>query len=267
MATREQALHERFILRRVGKAIGDFGLIACGDCILVAHSGGKDSWVLLHSLSQLRKKAPIHFDLTVVTIDAGFPDFHPEPVASYISEHLPGMPFHVHAVPIDKIAAQHKTQGTSFCSFCARLRRGVLYTYAQKLGCNKIALAHHADDFIETLLLNQFFNGSIKAMSPRLLADNGNTTVIRPLCYVPEQAIENFAALIGFPILKTACPAAGRQDMKRKIVKNLLAELEASHPGIKASLLSALGRVDHRHLMDIPQDVCQSQPAPTFPAR
>jgi len=248
---RKQALYERLLLRKVGKAIGDFGLIGSGDSILVAHSGGKDSWVLLQSLARLQKKAPIPFDLAALTLDAGFPDFHPELIGAHISRHLPGIPFHVHAVPINTIVSRHKTQGTSFCSFCARLRRGVLYTLAKKLGCNKIALAHHADDFIETLLLNQFFNGSIKAMAPLLHADDGSNTVIRPLCYVPERSIENLAALAGFPILKTMCPAAERKDMKRAMVKKLLADLAAAYPGIKTSLLSALGNVDHRHLMTL----------------
>jgi tRNA 2-thiocytidine biosynthesis protein TtcA len=254
----KQTSPERFILRKVGRAIGDFGLIDSGDRILVAHSGGKDSWILLHSLAQLQKKAPVRFELVALTIDAGFPAFHPSLIAAYCSTHLPGIAVHVHAAPIYRIAMTYKTEGTGFCSFCARLRRGVLYTRAQHLGCNKIALAHHADDFIETLLLNQFFNGSIKAMSPLLQADDGKNIVIRPLCYVPERAIETLAVQRGFPILTTDCPAAGRQDMKRKMVKNLLAELERSSPGVKASLLSALGRVEHRHLMHKLRDAGKS---------
>jgi tRNA 2-thiocytidine biosynthesis protein TtcA len=136
------------------------------------------------------------------------------------------------------------------CALCARLKRGVLYTQARELGCTKIALGHHRDDFIETLLLNQFYNGKIKAMAPLLRADDGRNVVIRPLVYVPEDDIIRFAVQAGFPIACCACPACGDQDLKRAKIKNLLAELERGQPGIKASLLAALGAVDHRHLLD-----------------
>jgi tRNA 2-thiocytidine biosynthesis protein TtcA len=136
------------------------------------------------------------------------------------------------------------------CALCARIRRGVLYTRARELSCTKIALGHHRDDFIETLLLNQFYNGKIKAMSPLLRADDGRNVVIRPLVYVPEDDIIRFAAAAGFPIACCACPACGDQDLKRARIKGLLAALEAERPGVKASLLSALANVEHRHLLD-----------------
>ena len=149
-----------------------------------------------------------------------------------------------------RIIEQKRTPGSSFCSFCARLRRGVLYTEAQALGCNKIALGHHLDDFIETLLLNQFFTGTLAAMSASMLADNGVHTVIRPLVYVEEKDIADFAAQSDFPIVSCSCPPDVRTDMNRRRMKELLAQLEVEFPGIKHSLIAALGKVEPRHLLD-----------------
>jgi tRNA 2-thiocytidine biosynthesis protein TtcA len=135
------------------------------------------------------------------------------------------------------------------CSLCSRIKRGVLYTQARELGCTKIALGHHRDDFIETLLLNQFFNGKIKAMAPLLSSDDGRNTVIRPLVYVSEDDIIRYASEAGFPVTCCACPACGDPDQKRTQMKKMLGDLEQAHPGIKASLLAALGRIEERHLL------------------
>jgi tRNA 2-thiocytidine biosynthesis protein TtcA len=148
------------------------------------------------------------------------------------------------------IIKEKRRPGSSYCSICARLKRGVLYTLAQRFGCNKLALGHHLDDFIETLLLNQFFVGSLKAMSPSMLADNGTTTVIRPLVYVEERDIVQFSRTNRFPVVCCCCPVCGKADQQRKRMKVLLAELERENPSIKRSLLRALANVHPRHLLD-----------------
>ena len=237
---------EHRIRRLTGRAIGDFGLIRNNDRILVALSGGKDSWTLLQVLESLRKRAPISFTLIAVTVHPGFPGFQ----TAMMEEYLRGHDFEyriVHA-PIHRLMLDKLTPDDIPCSLCSRIRRGVLYTQARELGCTRIALGHHRDDFIETLLLNQFYNGTIKAMAPLLNADDGRNVVIRPLVYVPEDDILHYAAKAGFPVTCCACPACGDPDQKRVQIKKLLTELEQAHPGIKASLLAALGHVDLRHL-------------------
>lgn len=238
---------EHDIRRLVGRAIGDFGLVGKGDRILVALSGGKDSWTLLHMLMRLRERAPVDFSLIAVTIHPGFPGFRTDLIENRL--HLLGAGYRVvhapiHALMLDKLGPEDTP-----CALCSRIRRGALYTQARELGCTKIALGHHRDDFIETLLLNMFHNGRIKAMAPLLRTDDGRNVVIRPLVYVPEDDIIRFAAAAGFPIACCACPACGDQDLKRARIKSLLADLEKEHPGIKANLMAALGRVDSRHLL------------------
>jgi tRNA 2-thiocytidine biosynthesis protein TtcA len=236
------------IKRLTGSAIGDFNLIEEGDHIAVAVSGGKDSYVLLHMLEELRRRAPITFRLTAVNIDIGFPGFR----SDVLEEHMRECGFAYRMVPTEvfRIIEQKRTPGTSFCSFCARLRRGVLYTQASELGCNKIALGHHLDDFIETLLLNQFFTGTLAAMGASMLADNGVHTVIRPLVYVEEKDIADFAAESGFPIVGCSCPEDVRTDANRRRIKELLGQLQCEFPDIKNSLISSLGKVEPRYLLD-----------------
>jgi len=238
---------EREIRRLTGRAIGDFGLIENGDRILVALSGGKDSWTLLHMLQRLQARAPVEFSLTVVIVHPGFPGFQTNIVESRLR--AAGCDYRVVQAPVHTLLLEKLGPDDTPCALCSRIKRGVLYTQARELGCSKIALGHHRDDFIETLLLNMFYNGRIKAMSPLLHADDGRTVVIRPLVYVPEEAIIRFAADEGFPIACCACPACGDRDLKRTSIKALLAELERGHPGIKASLLASLGRVDADHLL------------------
>ena len=177
----EGQLYQR-IKKLTGKAIGDYNLIEEGDRIAVGVSGGKDSYTLLHILDALRRRAPIQYELVAVNVDSGFPGFRKEVVAKHLAEH--GFEHRMESTNCYGIIEEKRRPGTSYCSFCARLRRGVLYSLADELGCNKIALGHHLDDFIETLLLNQFYIGTLAAMSPRLLADNQRHTVIRPLVYV-----------------------------------------------------------------------------------
>lgn len=246
-AMRSLGQMEHRIRRFAGQAIGDFALIEDHDRILVALSGGKDSWVLLHVLDDLRRRAPVSFSLTALTVHPGFPGFRTDEIETYCRGR--GFKHTVVKAPIHDLMLEKLGPDDVPCSLCSRIRRGVLYTQAAELGCTKIALGHHRDDLIETLLLNLFFNGTIKAMAPLLRADDGRNVVIRPLVYVPEEEIIAFASEAGFPITCCACPACGDPDQKRVQVKKLLAEWEARHPGIKASLLASLGDVQLRHLL------------------
>jgi tRNA 2-thiocytidine biosynthesis protein TtcA len=233
---------ERRLERRLGEAIGDFELIEPGDRILVGVSGGKDSWALLHLLRELGRKAPVAFELVALNVDQGFAGFRADLIEEYLARE--GYAYEMRSARINLTVKEKIQPGETFCSLCARLRRGALYKYADELSCNKIALGHHADDFIETLLLNVFFNGQIKAMHPRLRARNGRHTVIRPLVYVWEDEIVDYTRARGFPIVCCACPGCKDPTLQRHRVKKLLRELERVHPGLKRSLLGALSRVD-----------------------
>lgn len=232
----------------VGRAIADFGLIEDGDRIAVAVSGGKDSYTLLHLLEALRRRAPVKYELLAINIDSGYPGYRSDIIEGHLREH--GFAHHMEKTNHYDVIREKRRPGSSLCSICARLKRGVLYTLVQQHGCNKLALGHHLDDFIETLLLNQFFVGSLKAMSPRMLADNGVTTVIRPLVYVEERDIIPFSLSSGFPVVCCCCPACGVADQKRKRMKKLLSDLEREIPFVKRSLLTALANVHPRHLLD-----------------
>jgi tRNA 2-thiocytidine biosynthesis protein TtcA len=237
------------IKKQTGKAIGDFNLIETGDRIAIGVSGGKDSYTLLHILEALRKKAPVDYELVAVNVDSGFPGYRKEVIAQHLEEHG----FEHRMVPTDcyQIIEEKRRPGSSYCSFCARLRRGVLYTQAEELGCNKIALGHHLDDFIETSLLNQFYVGTLAAMSPKMLADNGKHTVIRPLVYVEESDIIKFSRLSSYPIICCACPVCGVVDQKRQRMKRLVKELAKEIPQIRRSMIGSLGNVHPRHLLDL----------------
>lgn len=238
----------RRIRKLTGKAIGDFQLIEGGDRIAVGVSGGKDSWSLLHVLDQQRRRAPVRYELVAVNIDAGYPGYRKGVIEEHLRLH--GFAYRMENTDCYRIIEEKRRPGSSYCSFCARLRRGVLYTVAQELGCNKIALGHHLDDFIETLLLNQFYVGTLAAMSPKLLADNGTQTVIRPFVYVEERDIIAFTRANNFPVICCACPVCGVVDQKRKRMKRLIGELAAENPQLKRSMIGALGNVHPRHLLD-----------------
>ena len=236
------------IKRKTGKAIGDFNLIEEGDRIAVGISGGKDSYTLLHVLEALRKKAPIQFELIAINIDSGFPGYQKE----LIEQHLQQNHYNHEMVTINsyQIIEEKLRPGTSYCSFCARLRRGALYTQAEKYHCNKIALGHHLDDFIETLLLNQFYGGTLSAMAATFLADNGKQTVIRPLVYIEEDEIQRFCNLYTFPIVNCSCPVVAGEDQKRQRMKQLICDLKKEIPEIRNSMIAAINNVHPRHLLD-----------------
>jgi len=243
----QQKLYKR-IKKQVGQAIGDFCLIEEGDRIAVGVSGGKDSYCLLHILEDLRKKAPIPFELIAVNIDSGFQGYRKEIIEEYLKTN--GFTYHMESTNGYEIIESKLRPGSSYCAFCARLRRGTLYKMANEQGCNKIALGHHLDDFIETLMLNQFYSGRLAAMSPKLLADNGRHTVIRPLVYVEESDIIRYSHTKKFPIVSCACPANRSSDQKRQKIKNLVSTLTAEIPELRRSMISALGNIHLRHLLD-----------------
>jgi tRNA 2-thiocytidine biosynthesis protein TtcA len=251
------------IKNAVGRAIADFSLIQDGDRIAVGVSGGKDSYSLFHILDELRRRAPIHYELVAITIDSGYPGFRSDVIVKHLDENN----FHHHLEKSNHfdIIKEKRRPDSSYCSICARLKRGSLYTLAKQYGCNKLALGHHLDDFIETLLLNQFFVGSLKAMAPSMLADNGETTVIRPLVYVEEKEIIQFSRENNFPVVCCCCPVCGTADMQRKKMKQLLTELQQSIPHVKRSLLRALANVQPRHLLDLRLQAF-SAASPTSPA-
>lgn len=232
----------------VGRAVADHGMISEGDRIAVGVSGGKDSYTLLHMLEALRRRAPIRFEIMAITIDSGYPGFRTDIIAGHLKEH--GFEHHVEKTDHYGIIQAKRRPGSSYCSICARLKRGALYELVQRFGCNKLALGHHLDDFAETLLLNQFFVGSLKSMAASMLADNGVTTVIRPLVYLPESDIIRYSLLREFPVVCCRCPACGEADMQRKRMKRLIDELSRDIPHVRQSLLRAMANVQPRHLLD-----------------
>jgi len=247
VALEEDTLFQK-LRRKVGRAVGDFDLIEEGDRILIGVSGGKDSYTLLHLLDSLRRRSPVKYELVAGTVDSGFPGFRKEVIERHLVEH--GFEYRMASTNAYEIIETRRRPGSSYCSFCARLRRGILYSMADELGCNKIALGHHLDDFIETLLLNQFYVGSLKAMSPKLQADNGRHTVIRPLVYVEEGEIIHFMREHQLPVICCACPVCGEVDQKRQRMKGLIRELRGEIPQIRKSLIGALGNLQPRHLLD-----------------
>jgi tRNA 2-thiocytidine biosynthesis protein TtcA len=214
----------------------------------VGVSGGKDSYALLHMLETLRKRAPVRFELMAINIDSGYPGFRADIIEQHLKDH--GFTYHMEKTSHYDIIKEKRHPGSSYCSICARLKRGTLYSLAQKFECNKLALGHHLDDFVETLLLNQLFAGSLKAMAGKMLADNGVTTVIRPFVYAEEKEIIAFARTNNFPVVCCRCPVCGTADLQRKKMKMLLTELEKDNPFVKKSLLNALANVMPRHLLD-----------------
>ena len=242
---------ERKLARRVGETNAAYRLIEDGDRILVAVSGGKDSWALLDILERLRKRAPVTFQVEAVTVDPGFPRFNPDPIAE-TCERL-GVPHHIIPAPIDKMVRSKPEELP--CIICSRLRRGVLYSFAKQRGFSKIALGHHLDDLLETLLINLFFEGRLSTMPLRLVSDDGANTVIRPLGTCEEKDLQRYAWLRGFPIVPCGCPLCGCSSLesRRKQAKELIASMEASIPRLKASMLGAMGNVKLSHLLDLSQ--------------
>ena len=235
------------IIRQTAQAITDFSMIEEGDKVMVAMSGGKDSYVLLDALRTLQKRAPISFELLAVTVNPHIPQFPAETLRAYFEAE--GVPYHIEDQDIYSIIQKLIPEGKSVCSLCARLRRGVLYRLAGELGCTKIALGHHMDDIDGTLLLNLFYGGRLKAMPPVLRSDDGKHTVIRPLAYVREYETEKFAKLRGYPLAPKGLCGAG-ENLKRQEIKELMKSWDREFPGRVYNLFMSLQRVSPSHLMD-----------------
>jgi tRNA 2-thiocytidine biosynthesis protein TtcA len=233
--------------RNVGQAIADFNMIEEGDRVMVCLSGGKDSHALLDILLQLREIAPVRFELVAVNLDQKQPGFPAEVLPEYLKRL--GVPFHIEEQDTYSVVKRVIPQGKTTCSLCSRLRRGVLYRVAGELGATKIALGHHRDDILETLFLNLFYGGKLKAMPPKLVSDDGRHIVIRPLAYCRERDLEAWAALRRFPIIP--CDLCGSQEqLKRKETKALLREWDKRFPGRVEKIFAALGNVAPSHLAD-----------------
>ncbi len=245
--TDERERLERELGRQLGRCIADYALVEDGDRIMVCMSGGKDSYALLHLLERARRRAPIRFELIAVHLDQGHPGYDGTPLQRWLETN--GYAHRIVREDTYAIVKQHVPEGATYCSLCSRLRRGVLYNVAYELGCTKIALGHHRDDAIETLLLNLMFNGAIGAMPPKLVSDDKRNVVIRPLLYAAERDLASFAEQMAFPILP--CDLCGSQEqLKRKQVKQLVDDLERLAPRVRDSMLGALSNVRATHLLD-----------------
>jgi tRNA 2-thiocytidine biosynthesis protein TtcA len=242
-----QELLEQKLTRAMSQAIADFAMLEQGDRVLVAVSGGKDSYTMLHLLRLLQRRAPIHFDLRVVNVDQGHPGYPGQVLRDYMARE--GYDFTMIEEDTYSIVTEKIPSGKTYCSLCSRLRRGILYRVAREIGCNKIALGHHLDDVLQTLFLNLFFAGQLAAMPPRLLADEGRLVVVRPLAYCLEEDVARFAAMAEFPILP--CDLCGSQEqLQRKEMGRMLDRLEAERPGTKRIMLAAVRNVRPTHLLD-----------------
>lgn len=230
------------------RAIRDYGMIEEGDHVAVGLSGGKDSWTLLHLLHEIRSKAPHPFRITAVTIDYGNENFDSERISGYLKEK--NWDFHLEKTRNAQVIEEHLDPGSNLCSFCARLRRGKLYEAAGKIGANKIALGHHGDDLTETLLLNFFFSGKLRAMAPKV--SNKKFTLIRPLLNCLERDIARYAQENDYPVIPCGCPHGCREaEPNRKRIKRMI-ELfeEEAAPNLRATMITALKNLQPSHLLD-----------------
>ena len=264
---------EARLAKKTTKAIVDYQMIDDGDRIMVGLSGGKDSWALLQVLDVLRQRAPIRFSLVAVNVDSGYKEYKHDLIAKTCEAR--GWEYRIEHTDIGELIDDILDADQTPCSLCARLRRGVLYRVAREVGATKIALGHHADDFIETLLLNLFFAGALKAMPAKLVSDDGAHVVIRPLVFVGEDEARAYTKERDLPVIGCCCPACGDLGLQRQRAKRLLMEMEREHPGVKQSMIKALANVAPRHLLDTrlnpPADLIrrtgEPRPAPVAAAR
>lgn len=244
---REDHKLEKRLCREMGQAIADYNMIEDGDRVMVCLSGGKDSYALLDILMKLQQRAPIHFELIAVNLDQKQPGFPADVLPNYLSQL--GIQFHIETQDTYSVVKKVIPEGKTMCSLCSRLRRGILYKVARELGCNKIALGHHRDDILQTLLLNMFFGAKLKGMPAKLVSDNGEFMVIRPLAYVPEKDLIRWAQVRQFPIIP--CTLCGSQEnLQRQNMKAMLQDWDKRFPGRINNMLTALQNVVPSHLMD-----------------
>ncbi len=238
---------EKKLCRLVGQAIGDFGMIEDGDKVMVCVSGGKDSYAMLDILMKLRERAPIHFDVVAVNLDQKQPNFPADILPNYLKGL--GIQYHIEEQDTYSIVKRVIPDGKTTCGLCSRLRRGILYRVADGLGATKIALGHHRDDILETLMLNMFYAGKLKGMPPKLRSDDGKHIVIRPLAYVPEKLLERYAGDMNFPIIP--CDLCGSQpNLQRQVMKEMLRDWEKKYPGRVENLFRSMHHIVPSHLMD-----------------
>lgn len=236
------------LCRKVTQAISDYNMIEAGDKVMVCLSGGKDSYSLLDILLRLQRRAPFDFEIIAVNLDQKQPGFPPEILPNYLTGL--GIPFHIENQDTYSIVKRVIPEGKTMCSLCSRLRRGILYRVADELGATKIALGHHRDDMLQTLLLNMFFAAKLKGMPPKLVSDDGRHIVIRPLAYVDEKSLERWAKVQQFPIIP--CSLCGSQEnLQRQQIKQMLQEWERKFPGRIYNMFNSLSNVIPSHLMDL----------------
>ena len=241
-----QATLEKRLAREMGRCIADFDLIERDDRVMVAISGGKDSYTLLHLLERSRQRAPVPFEIVAVHLDQGQPGYDGAALEGWLREH--GYEHRIIRKDTYRVVTDLIPEGKTYCSLCSRLRRGILYNAAESLDCTKIALGHHRDDAIETLMLNMMFNGSLSAMPAKLQSDDGRNTVIRPLLYSSERDIAAYSAELDFPIIP--CNLCGSQEnLWRQQVKEMLDEVEKRAPQVRESMLAALKNVRSSYLL------------------
>ena len=238
---------QKRLRRLTGEAIADFSMIEAGDKVMVCLSGGKDSYTLLDLLISLRLNAPIHFDIVAVNLDQKQPGFPEDILPTYLRERQ--IPFHIIEQDTYSIVKRVVPEGKTTCGLCSRLRRGLLYRYATENGVTKIALGHHRDDILETFFLNLFYGGTLKAMPPKLLSDNREHIVIRPLAYCKEKDIDAYARIRAFPLIP--CNLCGSQmNLQRQAMKDMLRDWERRHPGRVETIFTALQNIAPSQLAD-----------------
>lgn len=238
---------EKRLRHAAGVAIKKYSMIEDGDKVMVCMSGGKDSYTMLDLLVTLQKKAPVSFELIAVNLDQKQPGFPEDILPAYLSDL--GVKYHIVEQDTYGIVKEKIPEGKTTCGLCSRLRRGILYSFAEKIGATKIALGHHQDDIVETFFLNMFFNGQLKTMPPKLRSDDGEHVVIRPLALCREEDIRHYADFKRYPIIP--CNLCGSQEnMQRKNIKKMLAEWESETPGRTELIMRSLSKVVPSHLAD-----------------